>query len=87
MPENRNGHRTDDSVIVERAVVLQVLADDPQKWWSPAMFDRELSDVAPDAVDDALFNLERAGVIEHSRQSVCVSRAARRLDELGLIGM
>jgi hypothetical protein len=87
--------RGPDNVALERAIVLQLLRDDHERMWSHAQLAIELeSELEPDraeigrkAVEEALRRLEREGVLGFSEQAAWASRAARRLDELGLIGV
>jgi len=87
MRSNSDKRRIDDPAIVERAVVLQVLGGDREQQWSRAEFARQLADIAPHALDDALLSLERAGVLERSEDTVRASDASRQLDQLELIGV
>ena len=72
---------------IQRAVVLQVLRDDHHQRWTRAELESELSDVEPDAVNRAVASLATLGVIRVERDVVFASLAARRLDELELIGV
>jgi hypothetical protein len=83
----RIGRRLDDPAIVRRAVVLQILGEDREKRWSAAELACELYDLDRDALDNALGMLKQAGVLERAGETVYASRAARRLDELGLIAV
>jgi len=87
MSDNRNRRQVDDPTIVQRAVVLQILSEDREKRWSAPELGRELYNLDPDTLDNALLMLEYAGVLERAGETVYASRAARRLDELGLIGV
>jgi hypothetical protein len=87
MPIKSGKRQTDAYVKIERAIVLHALDNDRQTLWTHAALERELSDVAPETLDKALLNLERAGAIERSCETVWASHAAQRLDELGLIGV
>jgi DNA-binding HxlR family transcriptional regulator len=73
--------------MVERAIVLQVLRDDHEECWPRAELAREISDFEPAVLDEALGRLERDGVLRRERDSVWAGRAARRLDQLELIGV
>jgi hypothetical protein len=87
MPSNSDTRRIDDPAIAERAVVLQVLAETGEDRLSRAALGQRLADIAPDALDGALLRLEHTGVLERSGETVRASDAARRLDELELIGV
>lgn len=87
MPGQRNRSQADDPVKVERAVILQILSKGREQRLSHAELKRELSDIAPEALNKVLLSLARAGAIERSHETVWVSRAAQRLDELDLIGV
>ncbi|MGH2855264.1 MAG: hypothetical protein ACRDLF_13850 [Solirubrobacteraceae bacterium] len=73
--------------MVERAIVLQILRDDHEERWPHAELAREVSDFEPAVLDRALGRLERDGVLHREGGSVRAARAARRLDELELIGV
>ena len=79
--------RGSDLWMVERAIVLQTLRDDHQERWARAELAREISDFELTVLDQALAHLERDGVLHREESSVWASRAARRLDELELIGI
>jgi DNA-binding HxlR family transcriptional regulator len=76
-----------DPWMVERAIVLQLLRDDHQQRWTCAELTREIPDIEPSVLDEGLARLEREGVLHRKESSVWASRAARRLDELGLISI
>jgi DNA-binding HxlR family transcriptional regulator len=71
----------------QRAVVLQVLDSDHAERWLQAELAGQISDIEPDALDEAVARLERDGVIHREGDSVWAARAARCLDELELIGV
>jgi DNA-binding GntR family transcriptional regulator len=71
---------------LERAIILQLLRADHEQRWSPAQLEAELG-TAPAVVEAALRRLECDGVLSLSQGTVWASRAAWRLDELGLIGI
>ncbi len=85
------GSRAADGVGLERAVILQLLRDDHERMWSREQLLSELdfdrSQIGRDLVEQTLKRLEREGVIGVSAAVVWASSAARRLDELGLIGV
>jgi hypothetical protein len=72
---------------VERAIILQLLRDDHGDRWSRAELDVEISNVEPLDISDALARLDQEGIVQISGESVSVSLAVRRLDELGLIAI
>jgi hypothetical protein len=86
--QQRPGRVGDRDVwMVERAVVLQTLRDDREERWSRAALAREIADRESALLDEALVRLERDGVLRRAGDRVWASRAARRLDELELIGV
>jgi DNA-binding HxlR family transcriptional regulator len=66
---------------------LQLLRDDHDEQWSRTEFETELNDVEPLALSDAVAVLERHGVVVVQGEYVVASRCARRVDELGLVGV
>ena len=74
-----------DPAIVERSVVLEVLREDHEPWWSRAELEREIYDVEPAAINAALERLREMGVIELDGERVRASPCARYLDDLGMI--
>jgi hypothetical protein len=76
---------------LERAIVLQLLRDDHERMWSRAQLTSELeagdAEIGRPAVEQALRRLEREGVLGCTDREVWASSAARRLDELELIGV
>src|SRR5262249_33301851 len=81
-------HSTDgETRRLERAVVIQLLRDDCAARGLVAALEREVSDFTPALLEGALARLEHAGVVCRAGESVWASRAARRLDELDLIGI
>lgn len=87
MSDKRNTSSSPDAERVERVIVLQLLRDDHPEQWLREELARELTDVAPGALDAALLHLERRGVVRRSGDLCWASRAIRRLDELDLIGV
>jgi predicted transcriptional regulator len=71
---------------LERAVVLQLLRPDHAEEWSAEELADELGDEMA-ALEEALGSLNDDGVLTRSKRLVSASRAARRLDELGLIAI
>jgi hypothetical protein len=82
-----NKVRSDRDRRAERAVVLQVLRDDHDARWSRTELEDELGDVEVSVIDGALASLCRDGVLHTADGVVWASDAARRLDELELIGV
>jgi transcription initiation factor IIE alpha subunit len=71
---------------LERAIILQLLCEDRRASWSREELAIELGGEMP-LLEDALLRLRDDGLISIVDQRVSASRAARRLDELGLIGV
>jgi len=83
-----DGREPDGEVwLIERVVVFQVLRDDHEERWTRAELAEEASDCAPAVLDLALTYLERDGVLHREGEALWASRAARRLDELEVIGI
>ena len=72
---------------IERAIVLQLLRDDHDERWSRAELAVEVNDVEPSVLRSAIADLERQGVVVAQDEHVLASPCARRLDELGLVGV
>jgi hypothetical protein len=71
---------------LERAIILQLLRDDRDANWSRERLLMELGgEISP--LEDALARLQDDGVVSISDELLAASPAARRLDELGLIGV
>jgi hypothetical protein len=66
-------------------VVLQLLRDDHPPRWSRGELERELYDVAPEAIAVALERLREQGVVHSQGERVWASMCARHLDALGFI--
>jgi DNA-binding HxlR family transcriptional regulator len=84
-PNGRKANR--DVWTVERAVVLQVLREDHEERWPRMELAQEISDFEPAVLEKALGRLGRDGVLRREGDSVWAACAARRLDELELIGV
>jgi hypothetical protein len=69
----------------ERAIVLQLLRDDHRDCWSRAELERELSDIEPLDISDALARLHVEGVVVLEGEQVRASGCTRRLDALEVI--
>jgi hypothetical protein len=76
-----------DAWRAERAIVLQLLRDDREERWSRVELVHELRDCEPAMLQRALTRLECDGVLHVDRSCAWASRAARRLDELELVGL
>jgi hypothetical protein len=81
------GSRAADGAGLERAIILQLLRDDHERMWSREQLLAELAFDRAEVIEETLGRLEREGVIGCSDEAVWASSAARRLDELGLIGV
>jgi hypothetical protein len=71
---------------LERAIVLQLLRDDHGLTWSHEELGEALA-ADPDALERAVRRLGADGVLCHCGERVSAGRAARRLDDLGLIAV
>jgi len=79
--------RAGGSRTLERAIVLVVLSeDDGERRWSRAELGEGM-DVEQDELNAALNGLLDTGVLQQQEDQVWPSSAARRLDELELIGI
>jgi hypothetical protein len=91
MHTESKGSRAAEETRLERAIVLQLLREDHERMWSLAQLRTELqadrSELGREAVEEALGRLEREGVLDMYEEAASASKAARRLDELGLIGV
>ncbi|HEV3322347.1 MAG TPA: hypothetical protein VG147_09180 [Solirubrobacteraceae bacterium] len=77
-----------DTYLEQRAIIHQLLRDDDHtERWTPKQLRRALSDIAPERVDEALTELEAAGVAWRLDNYVGASRCARHLFSLDLIGI
>jgi hypothetical protein len=77
--------KRNDPTMAQRAIVFQILRDDHDERWSRAELEREVSDVEPLVVNDALALLEGTGVVDG--EIVQASPCARHLDTLGLLSV
>jgi DNA-binding HxlR family transcriptional regulator len=87
MPEKCSRRWIDDPEIVRRAIILRILSEDREKRWSTAELRRELYNIEPHALNNALIMLEHEGVLQRAGETVYASRAAHQLDKLGLIAV
>ena len=77
-----------DTYLEQRAIIHQLLRDDHTERWTPKqLHQRALSDIAPETIDEALAELEAAGVAWRLDGYVGASRCARHLFSLDLIGI
>jgi len=83
--QTSGSRRIDDPRIVQRSVVLMLLDDDHAERWSRADIERELFDVVPGLVGDALERLKDGAVVELEGEEVWALAAARYLGELGMV--
>jgi hypothetical protein len=87
MRSERSGYQLKDEEIAERAVVLQVLRDDHDERWARAELEREIYDIEPAAIAEALERLREHGVVHVAGHLVWASRCAWHLDELGMVSI
>lgn len=87
MRSGRDDELKDKEDVAERAVVLQVLREDREERWSRAEFEREICDIEPLEISDALERLREHGVVHLAGELVWASRCARHLDILGMIAI
>jgi hypothetical protein len=87
MRSERSGYELKDDEIAERAIVLQVLRDDHDGRWTRAELEREIYDIEPAAIREALERLCGEGVVYISGQLVWASRCALHLDQLGMVSI
>jgi hypothetical protein len=89
--ESKGSGAAASGVGLERAIVLQLLRGDHERMWSREQLLAELqadrSEIGREVVEQALRRLEQEGVLGLSAEAAWASSAARRLDELGLIGI
>jgi hypothetical protein len=83
-PEPEAGGET---LQAERAIVMQVLRDDHEERWARVELARVIYGFESAILDEAFARLRRDGVLLVENDYVRASRAARRLDELGLVGL
>lgn len=84
MPANHTPRS--DTYLEQRAIVHQLLRDDDHtERWTPKQLQRALSDITPETIDEAVAELEAAGVAWRLDDYVGASRCARHLFSLDLI--
>ena len=76
-----------DTWWTERVIVMQLLRDDRMERWKVAELAHEIGDFEPALLERALGRLEQEQVVQRAGSEIWASRAALRLDELGLIGI
>ncbi len=76
-----------DPAILERSIVLELLRDDHEEWWTRAELEAEIYDVQAAVLAAALLRLEDGGVVELLLQDerVRASGCLRYLDGLGMV--
>lgn len=87
MRSERSGYELLGDEEAQRAIILQVLRDDHDSRWSRAELEREIFDVAPLALGDALERLAEEGVVQLVGENVSASRCALHLDRLGMVSI
>jgi hypothetical protein len=87
MPGERSSNPPSGPDTAERAIVLQVLREDHDERWSRAELEREIFDIPPSEIADALERLRQEGVVDLSGDLVWASRCAQRLDALGMVSI
>jgi hypothetical protein len=86
MPANHTPQS--DTYLEQRAIVHQLLRDDDHtERWTAKQLQRTLSDITPETINEALAELEAAGVAWRLDEYVGASRCARHLFSLDLIGI
>ncbi len=75
-----------DTHLEQRAIIHQLLRDDHTERWTAKQLQRALTD-APERIDEALAELEAAGVAWRLDDYVGASRCAQYLDSLELISI
>jgi hypothetical protein len=78
-------HQRSRSAIAQRAIVMQLLRDDRPERWSRAELEREVSNIKPLDISDALAQLNAEGVVVLKGEQLQASGCARYLDALELI--
>jgi hypothetical protein len=81
------GRRPTDPRIVERTVISELLRHDHEKLWFRGELEREMSDVDPLDIDDALWRLREDGAVCLSGELVCASRCVLHLKALEVISV
>ena len=88
MPAERSSHTPPDpDEIAQRAILLQLLRSDHDPMWSRPDLQAAIEDIPPADIDSALQYLHQQGLIHLSGGLVWASRAAKHLDNLGMIAI
>jgi hypothetical protein len=77
----------DELWVAERAIMLQVLRDNHNVRWSRVELEREIYDIKPVRLGEALERLRQEGAVHLSGSSVWASRCALHLDALGMVSI
>jgi len=85
--ESGTAGRFTDPRGIERAIVLQVLRDDHHTRWTRGELERELYDVEPQAIDDALKRLHAKGAVHLEHRQIRASRGVNYLSTLEMVGI
>ncbi len=85
MQDQSKGSWARDPAIVERSIVLELLRDDHEEWWTLAELGREIYDIAGPAIAEAALRLRDSGVAELDGERVRASPCLRYLDGLGMV--
>ena len=83
MPANHTPHS--DTQFEQRIIIHQLLRDDHTERWTPKQLQRALSDIEPETIDEAVAELEEAGVAWRLDDYVGASHCTRYLFSLDLI--
>jgi len=75
----------EDPAIAQRAIVLVLLSNDHDERWSRAEIERELYDVQPTVVNDAIESLKEGGVAHAADEHLWASQPVQHLNTLGII--
>jgi hypothetical protein len=87
MRPQRNKVRCESDRRAQRVLILQLLRDDHDNLWTRSELDAELGDIGAQIIAHAVASLQEAGVVELDGGSLSASPAARRFQELLLIGV
>jgi hypothetical protein len=74
-----------DPAIVERSIVLELLRDDHDEWWTHTALEVEIYDIEPAAIAAALLRLQQGGVAELQGERARATPSLRYLDGLGMV--
>jgi hypothetical protein len=87
MQDERNEMNMTEDMVAQRAIMLQVLRADHVEPWTRAELESEIYDIEPLAISDALAVLDTDGVVHVKGEEVRASRAAQRMDALGMVSI